>query len=83
MLTERQRKKFPKRKLVFIAICSDTNSNSFLWNIAARRRTATLVDPPGTGGSPTGVNAVDISPDGSTLAAGDFNGTYLWDIRRP
>jgi WD40 repeat protein len=61
----------------------NSEGSTVLWNIAARRRTATLVDPPGTGGSPTGVNAVAISPDGSTLAAGDFNGTYLWDIRRP
>ena len=61
----------------------NSEGSTVLWNIAARRRAATLVDPPGTGGSPTGVNAVAISPDGSTLAAGDFNGTYLWDIRRP
>ena len=61
----------------------NSEGSTVLWNITARRRTATLVDPPGTGGSPTGVNAVAISPDGSTLAAGDFNGTYLWDIRRP
>jgi len=61
----------------------NSEGSTVLWNIAARRRTATLVDPPGTGGSPTGVNAVAISPDGSTLAAGDFNGTYMWDIRRP
>jgi hypothetical protein len=61
----------------------NSEGSTVLWSIAARRRTATLVDPPGAGGSPTGVNAVAISPDGSTLAAGDFNGTYLWDIRRP
>src|SRR5215472_3702821 len=61
----------------------NSQGSTVLWNITARRRTATLVNPLGTGGSPTGVNAVAISPDGSTLAVGDFNGTYLWNIRRP
>jgi WD40 repeat protein len=61
----------------------NSEGSTVLWNIAARRQTATLVDPLGTGGSPTGVNAVAVSPDGATLAVGDFNGTYLWNIRRP
>src|SRR6516225_7429864 len=66
-----------------ILAAGNSEGSTVLWNIAARRRTATLVDPLGTGGSPTGVNAVALSPDGSTLAVGDFNGTYLWSIRRP
>ena len=66
-----------------ILAAGNSEGSTVLWNIAARRRTTTLVDPPGTGGSPTGVNAVALSPDGSTLAVGDFNGTYLWSIRRP
>jgi Anaphase-promoting complex subunit 4 WD40 domain len=57
--------------------------STVLWNIEARRRTATLVDPLATGGNPAAVNAVAISPDGSLLAAGDFSGTYLWHLRRP
>jgi hypothetical protein len=66
-----------------ILAAGNREGSTVLWDITAQRRTATLVDPLGTGGSPTGVNAVAISPDGSTLAAGDFNGTYLWNIRRP
>ena len=46
-----------------------------LWNVAAKRLTATLPDP----GS-KGVDSVAFSPDGKTVAAGDFNGrTYLWN----
>ena len=46
-----------------------------LWNVAARKPTATLADP----GS-KGVESVAFSPDGKTVAVGDFNGrAYLWD----
>jgi hypothetical protein len=61
----------------------NSEGSTVLWNVPARRRTATLADPRGPGHSPRGVNAVAISPDGSTLAAGDFSGTYLWNLRRP
>jgi WD40 repeat protein len=66
-----------------VLAAGNSEGSTVLWNIPARRRTATLVDPLETSGSPTGVNTVAISPDGSTLAVGDFNGTYLWNIRRP
>jgi WD40 repeat protein len=49
----------------------------YLWAVASRRITATLIDP----GS-QGVNSVAFSPDGRTLAAADTNGhTYLWHLR--
>ena len=40
----------------------------------------TLADPGGSGGN-TEVNSVAFSPDGRTLAVGDFNGdVYLWAV---
>ena len=47
-----------------------------MWDAATRRLVATLTDP----AKRRSVNVVAYSPDGTTLAAGDYNGrTYLWD----
>jgi serine/threonine protein kinase len=47
-----------------------------LWNVVAKKLTATLTDP----GS-KGVDSVAFSPDGKTLAVSDFNGhSYLWNV---
>jgi serine/threonine-protein kinase len=47
-----------------------------LWDVATRKRTATLPDPDSRGAYSAAYN-----PDGSTLAVGDANGnTYLWDV---
>jgi len=49
--------------------------STVLWNVAAKKVTATLPDPGGKG-----VDSVAFSPDGKTLAVGDVNGhVYLWN----
>jgi WD40 repeat protein len=60
---------------------SDENGNTYLWDTATRRITATLPVPT-TGQGVQGVTSVAFGPDG-TLAVGDENGsTYLWRLTR-
>ena len=55
---------------------SGTGGSTYVWDIAAKKITATLTDP----GS-MGVDSVAYAPGGTTLAAADTNGsTYVWDI---
>jgi serine/threonine protein kinase len=50
--------------------------NAKLWNVAAKKQTATFTDP-----NSAGVDSIAFSPNGQTLALGDGNGnSYLWDI---
>jgi len=54
----------------------DGNGRTYLWDVAAGHRIATLTDP-----ESGGLSSVVFSPDGHTLAAGDADdGTYLWDV---
>jgi WD40 repeat protein len=58
-----------------LAVAMAGKQGTRLWDLAARRVTATLKGPD------TVPQAVAFSPDGATLATGDLNGTiYLWDV---
>jgi caspase domain-containing protein/WD40 domain-containing protein len=54
---------------------ADANGSVYLWDIAAKRNTATFTDP-----TDNSVNSVAFGQRGTTLAVGDNNGNiYLWD----
>ncbi len=57
-------------------------AKTWLWNVGSGKRVATLVSPPGLGGS--SVNTVAFSPDGKWLASGGNRvgdaTTYLWRV---
>jgi WD40 repeat protein len=57
--------------------------NTYLWNAATEKHTATLtVAPPDPSGSNDNVIfSVAFTPDGTILATGDASGkTYLWRV---
>lgn len=59
----------------------DGGAKTRLWNAGSGRLVATLVGPPGFGGS--SVNAVAFSPDGKWLVSGGNrldDSTYLWRV---
>ena len=59
----------------------DGGAKTLLWNTGNGKRVATLVGPPGLGGS--SVNAVAFSPDGKWLVSGGNRlgeSTYLWRV---
>ena len=65
-----------------LAVVGAGNGDTCLWNVASRDQVAVLADPvSNSDDNPYGVSGGAFSPNGRTLAIGDYNGsTYLWDV---
>ena len=64
------------RLLDRLEAAGDRNGHAYLFSLATHKITATLAEP-----HSNGVDSVAFSPDDTTLAVGDDNGsTYLWRV---